>query len=70
MAIDSVDFGGGRAVLMMGTLMPSFQRACNVSGGPKGDGLICIIRLPREGLARVQESRLLDLIAPEAKLMI
>jgi len=51
-------------------LMPACTRAVNVTAGPDGDGLMCIVRLPREGLAKVQQSQLLELIAPEARLII
>ncbi len=50
--------------------MPACTRAVNVTAGPDGDGLMCIVRLPREGLAKVQQSQLLELIAPEARLII
>ena len=46
------------------------MRAVNVTTGPGGDGLMCILRLPRDGLAKVQQSQLLNYIAPEAQLIV
>lgn len=70
MAIENVDFGSGKAKVHLGCVMPASQRAVNVCAGPNGDGLMCIIRLSRDGLARVQQSKLLDRIAPEAVLLV
>ncbi|KAL0021527.1 hypothetical protein WJX77_004343 [Trebouxia sp. C0004] len=70
MAIDDVDFGGGKARFKLGCVMPACTRAVNVTAGPNGDGLMCIVRLPRDGLAKVQQSQLLERIAPEARLII
>ena len=70
MATDNVDFGGGKAKYVIGSLMPAQTRAVNVTAGPDGDGLMCIIRLPKDGLTRVTQSQLLDLVAPEAQLII
>lgn len=67
---DSVDYGGGKAKFVIGMLMPTMTRDVNVTAGPDGDGLICIIRLPKDGVARVEQSQLLELIAPEALLII
>ncbi len=70
MAIDDVDFGGGKARFKLGCVMPACTRAVNVTAGPDGDGLMCIVRLPREGLIKLQQSQLLELVAPEARLII
>ena len=70
MAIENVDFGSGKARVHLGCVMPASQRAVNVCAGPNGDGLMCIIRLSRDGLAKVQQSKLLDHIAPEAVLLV
>lgn len=47
MPTDAVDFGGGKARSVMGCLMPATTRAVNVTAGPDGTGLICVIRLPK-----------------------
>ena len=70
MPTDNVDFGGGKAKFVMGSVMPAMTRAVNVTAGPDGDGLWCIIRLPKDGLARVEQSQLLEMVAPEARLII
>ena len=70
MPTDNVDFGGGKAKFVIGGVMPAMTRVVNVTAGPDGDGLMCIIRLPKDGVARVEQSRLLELIAPEARLII
>ena len=70
MAIDEVDFGGGKPRFKLGGLMPACTRAVNVTAGPDGDGMMCIVRLPKTGLAKVQQSQLLEHIAPEALLII
>lgn len=67
---DNVDFGGGRAKFVMGSGMPAMTRAISVTAGSDGDGLWCVIRLPKDGLARVEQSQLLEFVAPEAKLII
>lgn len=48
---DNVDFGGGKAKSVLGGTMPAMTRAVNVTAGPDGDELWCIIRLPKYGLA-------------------
>ena len=70
MPTDRVDFGGGKAEVLLGSVMPACLRAVNVTSGPEGDGLMCILRLPRDGLAKVQQSQLLNHIAPEAQLLV
>lgn len=70
MPTDTVDFGGGKARSVMGCLMPAMTLAVNVTAGPDGDSLICVIRLPKDGVARVEQSQLLELVAPEARLII
>ena len=70
MPTDKVDFGGGKPEFLLGGLMPASLRAVNVTTGPGGDGLMCILRLPRDGLAKVQQSQLLNHIAPEARLIL
>ena len=70
MPTDSVDFGGGKPDIVLGGFMPACSRAVNVSLGPGGDGLMCILRLPRDGLAKVQQSQLLNYITPEARLTV
>ena len=65
-AVDTVDFGGGRPEFQLGCVMPASSRAVIVTGAPKGDGLMCILQLHDAGLEKVQQSRLLDHIAPEA----
>ncbi len=69
MAIDDVDFCGGKPRLKLGGLMPACTRAVNVTAGPDGDGLMCILRLPRDEPAKVHQSQLLEHIAPEARLI-
>lgn len=56
MPTDNVNFGGGKAKLVIGSGMPAMTRAVNVTAGPDGDGLMCIVRLPKDGLARVEQS--------------
>jgi hypothetical protein len=70
MAIDDVDFGGGKLRFKLGGLMPACTCAVKVTAGPDGDGLMCILRLPRDGLAKIHQSQLLQHIAPEARLII
>lgn len=70
LAMDDVDFGGGKPRFNLGCVMPACTRAVNVTAGPDGDGLMCLVRLPKEGLAKVQQSQLLELIAPEARFII
>ena len=70
MPTDRVDFGGGKAEVLLGSLMPACLRAVNVTSGPGGDGRMCILRLPRDGVAKVQQSQLLNNIAPEAQLLV
>ena len=67
MAVDEVDFGGGK--FHMGSLMPACQRVAEVCAG-NGDGLMCILRLPKEELNRVQESQLLKHVAPGALILV
>ena len=69
MAVDEVDFGAGKASLHLGSLVPACQRVADVCAG-NGDGLMCILRLPKEGLNRVQESQLLKHVAPGAVLLV
>ena len=66
MTIDNTDFGEGKPMLKLGCLMPVCIRTVLLSSGPHGDGLMCVMRLPRNGLAQVQQSQLLQHIAPEA----
>ena len=70
MPTDHLDFGGGKAHSLLGSLMPASPRFVNITSGPEGDGLMCILRLPRDGLAKVQQSQLLNYIAPEAQLLV
>ena len=70
MPTDSVDFGGGKPDIVLGGLMPASLREVNVTSGPEGNGLMCILRLPRDGLAKVQQSELLNYVAPEARLIV
>ena len=50
--------------------MPAMTRVVNVTAGPEGDGLMCMIRLPKDGVAQVEQSQLLKFVAREARLMV
>ena len=63
-------FGGGKPRFKLGDLIPACTRAVKVIAGPDGDSLMCIVRLPRDGLAKVQQNQLLEQIAPVPGLVI
>ena len=66
MAVDNVDFGEGKACFKLGCLMPACTHVALLSSSPAKDGLMCILRLPKDGFAKVQQSQVLKHIAPEA----
>ena len=67
--IDDVDFGEGKPISKLACLMPVCTRTVLLSAGPHDDGVICVMRFPRDGLAQVQQSQVLQHIAPEARFM-
>jgi len=66
MSMASVDFGGGRSEILMGSTVPLEHRVACIVDGPRGDGVMAVVRFPGDGFDRLQDSRLLDHIAPEA----
>ena len=66
LSVEQVDFGEGKAQIMLGDELPAQQRFTVVVDGPGGDGVLCILRLPGDGYAKIQTSRLLSQFAPGA----
>lgn len=67
--LDNVDFEG-KPMSKLACLMPVCTHTVLLSSGPHGDGLMCIMRLPRDGLAQAQQSQVLQHVAPEACFII
>ncbi|KAA6422323.1 MAG: hypothetical protein FRX49_07793 [Trebouxia sp. A1-2] len=63
---DKLDFGAGPPAVTVGGLAPHFLKFSLVTEGPGGDGVFCALTFHEEDFERLQASRLLHYVAPEA----
>jgi len=63
---DRLDFGQGAPTVIVGTSPPHMLQFCPVTEGPRGDGMLCALAFHEEDFERLQDSRLLQDVAPEA----
>ena len=63
---DKLDFGEGPPGVIVGGLVPHLLKFCTVTEGPVGDGVLCALTFLEEDFERLQASRLLQEVAPEA----
>jgi len=63
---DKVDFGEGPPRVIVGGLVPHLLKFSTVTEGPGGDGVLCALTFLEKDFERLQASRLLQNVAPEA----
>ncbi len=63
---DKLDFGEGSPTVIVGGFAPHLLKFCFVTEGPGGDGVLCALTFLEEDFERLQASRLLHDVAPEA----
>ena len=63
---DRLDFGQGGPTVIVGSALPHMPIFCPVTEGPGGDGVLCMLTFHEEQFERLQASRLLQNVAPEA----
>lgn len=63
---DKIDFGEGCPRLIVGGSVPHLFKFCIVTEGPGGEGELCALTFLEEDFERLQASRLLQDVAPEA----
>ena len=63
---DKIDFGEGPPRVIVGGFVPHLFKFCIVTEGPGGEGELCALTFLEEDFERLQASRLLQDVAPEA----
>ena len=66
LGLEGMDFGQGRAKMILGDEVPIQHRFANITEGPVGDGVFCLIRFPGDGFVKLHDSGVLAEIAPGA----
>ena len=58
LGLEKVDFGQGRPKMILGDEVPIQHRFANITEGPSGDGVLCMVRFPGVGILANQASAL------------
>lgn len=66
LGLERVDFGHGKAKMILGDVAPAVHRFALVLEGPGGDGVFCMVRFPGDGFEKLRKSGVLAEIAPGA----